>query len=79
MTMQDDLAARSHDIRWPQDFDPAKADLFAHNELAMNASCEQIWQHYRAAIKTRIVLPHASVFLNWFPIASSGMFPRVSA
>jgi hypothetical protein len=45
VTMQDDLAARSHDIHWPQDFDPAKADLFAHNELAMNASCERIWQH----------------------------------
>lgn len=45
MTMKDDLAARSHDIHWPQGFDPAKADLFAHNAVVVNASCEQAWRH----------------------------------
>ena len=45
MTMKDDLAKRSRDIRWPSGFDPAKADLFAHDELVIRAPCERVWQH----------------------------------
>ena len=44
-TMKDDLANRSRDIHWPTGFDPAKADLFAHNELVIHAPCERVWQH----------------------------------
>ncbi|MET3828056.1 uncharacterized protein YndB with AHSA1/START domain [Sphingomonas sp. PvP055] len=43
LTMQDDLARRSTDIHWPAGFDPAKADLFAHNELLIHASCEKVF------------------------------------
>ena len=32
MTMKHDLAARSSQIRWPEGFDPERADLFSHNE-----------------------------------------------
>ena len=43
MTMKDDLGHRSRDIHWPTGFDPAKADLFAHNELVIHAPCERVW------------------------------------
>jgi uncharacterized protein YndB with AHSA1/START domain len=49
MTMQGDLATRSPDIHWPTGFAPAKADLFAHNELVINAPCERVWKHIVAA------------------------------
>ena len=45
MTMKQDLANREKDIHWPQAFDPSQADLFSHNELLVNASCERIWSH----------------------------------
>jgi uncharacterized protein YndB with AHSA1/START domain len=45
MTMQEDLAHRVSEIHWPAGFDPAKADLFSHNELLIDASCERVWQH----------------------------------
>jgi uncharacterized protein YndB with AHSA1/START domain len=51
MTMKDDLANRSPHIHWPEGFDPAKADLFSHNELLINASCERVWQHIIEATK----------------------------
>ncbi|WP_410969304.1 SRPBCC family protein, partial [Salmonella sp. SAL04284] len=35
----------SPDIHWPSGFEPEKADLFAHNELIINASCERVWRH----------------------------------
>ena len=44
-TMADDLSARSRDIHWPNGFDPETADLFAHNELLIRASCETVWNH----------------------------------
>ena len=45
MTMKQDLANREKDIHWPQGFDPSQSDLFSHNELLINASCERIWSH----------------------------------
>jgi uncharacterized protein YndB with AHSA1/START domain len=57
MSMKDDLAHRSADIHWPAGFDPAKADLFAHNELIINASCERVWT----------VIVDASRWPNWYP------------
>jgi uncharacterized protein YndB with AHSA1/START domain len=43
--MANDLSARSRDIHWPSGFDPETADLFAHNELVIRASCETVWNH----------------------------------
>jgi uncharacterized protein YndB with AHSA1/START domain len=51
MTMKQDLANREKDIHWPQGFDPSQADLFSHNELLINASCERIWSHIIDAAK----------------------------
>lgn len=56
-TMHDDLANRSPDIHWPTGFDPTAADLFSHNELIINASCERVWQH----------IIDASKWPNWYP------------
>jgi uncharacterized protein YndB with AHSA1/START domain len=51
MSMKDDLANRSRDIHWPAEFDPAKADLFSHNELVIDAPCERVWQDIIEATK----------------------------
>jgi hypothetical protein len=57
MSMKDDLAHRSPDIRWPGGFEPEKADLFAHNDLIINASCERVWKH----------IIEASRWPTWYP------------
>jgi hypothetical protein len=49
--MGDDLANRSLDIHWPEGFTPADADLFSHNELFINASCQRVWRHIVEATK----------------------------
>jgi hypothetical protein len=41
-TMSRDLANRSRDIHWPEGFSPDQADLFSHNELRIEASCERV-------------------------------------
>jgi hypothetical protein len=51
MTMKQDLADREKDIHWPEGFDPSRADLFSHNALLINASCERIWGHIIDATK----------------------------
>jgi len=51
MTMKQDLADREKDIHWPEGFDPSQADLFSHNALLINASCERIWSHIIDATK----------------------------
>ena len=57
MTMKQDLADREKDIHWPQGFDPSQADLFSHNALVINASCERIWGH----------IIHATKWPQWYP------------
>ena len=59
MTMDDDLANRSPNIHWPAGFDPRQADLFSHNELFINATCERVWQ--------RII--EAPKWPGWYPNA----------
>ena len=51
MTMKEDLADREKDIHWPEGFNPSQADLFSHNALLINASCERIWGHIVDATK----------------------------
>jgi uncharacterized protein YndB with AHSA1/START domain len=50
-TMQYDLQHRSHEIHWPEGFDPETADLFSHNELTIHASCERVWDNIVDATK----------------------------
>jgi hypothetical protein len=57
MSMKDDLAHRSPDIHWPIGFEPENADLFAHNDLIVNASCERVWTH----------IIEASRWPTWYP------------
>src|ERR1700733_2577171 len=57
MSMKDDLANRSPDIHWPAGFEPENADLFAHNDLIINASCERVWTH----------IIQASRWPTWYP------------
>ena len=51
MMMEQDLADREKDIHWAEGFDPSQADLFSHNALLINASCERIWGHIIDATK----------------------------
>jgi hypothetical protein len=51
MTTKDDLAHRSPEIKWPAGFTPDEADLFSHNEIHFNASCEKVWKHIVEAPK----------------------------
>jgi hypothetical protein len=39
----DDKQLRSAHIHWPADADPDRADLFAHNDIVINAPAEVIW------------------------------------
>ena len=57
MTMQRDLADREKDIHWPEGFDPSQADLFSHNALVINASCERIWER----------ISDATTWPQWYP------------
>ena len=59
MSMKDDLAHRSTDIHWPAGFEPENADLFAHNDLIINASCERIWKHVIEASRWPIWYPNS--------------------
>jgi hypothetical protein len=43
MTMQQDLANHEKEIHWPSGFNSSEADLFSHNALIIDASCERIW------------------------------------
>jgi uncharacterized protein YndB with AHSA1/START domain len=58
--MAADLAIRARDIHWPAGFEPEHADLFAHNETLISASCETVWRH----------IVNASAWPQWYPNAS---------
>jgi len=40
LTFNGDGALRSHQTHWPKGFEPEQADLFAHNEIDIQAGCE---------------------------------------
>jgi hypothetical protein len=48
-TIHDDFVERSAIIHWPDDFDPADADLFAHNAVIINAPANSVWEKLVAA------------------------------
>jgi uncharacterized protein YndB with AHSA1/START domain len=55
----DDLAKRSSEIHWPEGFWPESADVFAHNEVLINAPRPVVWQHLVAAEKWPQWYPNA--------------------
>jgi hypothetical protein len=42
-TFNGDGAQRSNQIHWPHGFHPEQADLFAHNEIFVYASCKKVF------------------------------------
>ncbi|HSY35823.1 MAG TPA: hypothetical protein VK814_08745, partial [Acidobacteriaceae bacterium] len=40
LTFNGDGALRNNQIHWPKGFGPDQADLFAHNEIDIQAGCE---------------------------------------
>jgi Polyketide cyclase / dehydrase and lipid transport len=57
MSMDADLANRSHDIHWPRGFTPTDADLFAHSEIYIDACCQRVWRH----------IVEAARWPEWYP------------
>ena len=43
LTCDEDGAQRSNQIHWPDGFHPEQADLFAHNEIFVHASCKKVF------------------------------------
>jgi uncharacterized protein YndB with AHSA1/START domain len=54
-----DLAQRNPDINWPEGFSPETADLFAHNEIFIDAPRRTVWRH----------LVRAEEWPGWYPNA----------
>jgi hypothetical protein len=44
-SIADDVQRRSAHIHWPGDVNPDRADLFAHNDIVVNAPADVIWSH----------------------------------
>ena len=68
--MKQDLANREKDIHWPRGFDPSQADLFSHNELLINASCERIWSHIIAGASRCLGLAREQLRRGWNVVAT---------
>jgi hypothetical protein len=52
-----DRDQRSPDVHWSKDLSPERAEMFAHNEIEINASCATVWNH----------LIQAQLWPQWFP------------
>lgn len=52
-----DRAERSPDIHWPPDLSLQYSEMFAHNEIEINAPCATVWNH----------LVQARLWPQWFP------------
>jgi uncharacterized protein YndB with AHSA1/START domain len=50
-----DWAERSPEINWPTPMFNKSAEIFAHNQIEINASCETVWDH----------LVHAELWPRW--------------
>ena len=61
MSITDDVQHRSAHIHWPADADPDRADLFAHNDIVINAPAEVIWDR----------LIRAAAWPDWYSNAAS--------
>jgi uncharacterized protein YndB with AHSA1/START domain len=52
-----DLSQRSKEIHWPDGFSPDTADMFAHNEIFINAPSQTVWRY----------LVEAEKWPEWYP------------
>jgi hypothetical protein len=56
-TVSRDWAERSPEVRWPTPMFNGAAEIFAHNQIVINASCDTVWDH----------LIHAELWPHWCP------------
>jgi uncharacterized protein YndB with AHSA1/START domain len=66
--MEKDFKDRRTEISWPDDFRPENADLFAHNEISIKGTCEQVWQTIIEAAKW----PEWTTLIKTFEITEGG-------
>jgi Polyketide cyclase / dehydrase and lipid transport len=59
ISIQNDLRRREPAIHWPAGFEPETAELFAHNELLINAGCEAVWSRIADAVQWPAWYPNA--------------------
>jgi hypothetical protein len=45
LTLNGDGALRDQQIHWPKEFEPEQADLFAHNEIHIQAGCAVVFSN----------------------------------
>jgi len=57
LTFNGDGALRDNQIHWPKGFEPEQADLFAHNEIDIQARCEITFSN----------LVDAEAWPSWYP------------
>jgi hypothetical protein len=57
LTFNSDGALRSKDIHWPEGFHPEQANMFAHNEIDIHASCTKAFAN----------LVDAETWPAWYP------------
>jgi uncharacterized protein YndB with AHSA1/START domain len=57
--IDDDLQRRSTQVRWPAGFTPEQADLFAHNDIEIDAPCATVFA----------LLRDARAWPRWYPNA----------
>jgi uncharacterized protein YndB with AHSA1/START domain len=57
LTFNANGARRFKEIHWPDGFHPEQADLFAHNEIVVHASCEKVFSN----------IAYAQVWPLWYP------------
>jgi Polyketide cyclase / dehydrase and lipid transport len=55
-----DLVHHNPAIHWPAGLSPEKADLFAHNEVSINAPCSTVWKDITEAEKWPEWYPNSS-------------------
>jgi uncharacterized protein YndB with AHSA1/START domain len=68
LTFNGDGAQRSGNIHWPDGFHPEQADLFAHNEIVVHASCEKVFAN----------IVDAQVWPSWYPNSHNVRVPNSS-
>jgi len=56
-TVGRDWVERSPEVHWPTAMFNGVSEIFAHNQIVINASCETIWDH----------LIHAELWPRWCP------------
>ena len=58
-TVSRDWAQRSPEMHWPTSMFNRAAEIFTHNQIEINASCETVWDH----------LVHAERWPRWCPFS----------